>query len=1168
HLRISFPGDNLIRKYANEKAPLRSELFSANQMAAYGKTLAARHQLIVGRAPNQLLKRLADNEEMLLEVYDLLSDAIKENRRIIPAGEWLLDNFYLIQDQVRTGKKHLPKGYSEDLPRLSNGPSAGLPRVYDIALEIIAHSDGRVDLPGLSHFIAAYQEVTPLSLGELWAIPIMLRLALIENLRRLAAQIAMSRINQNLAAYWAEKMIETASTDPSNLILVIADMARSGPPMVSSFVAELTRMLQGKGPALALPLTWIEQRLSGTGQSSNELVQAEFQKQAAGQVSMSNSIGSLRFLGTTDWREFVETSSIVERILREDAGGAYPKMDFITRDHYRHIIEKIARYSPLSEQEVSSIAIRFSKEGADVHGPTHRMAHVGFYLQGKGRRQLEKEAGMNLPFADRIEKVVRRHPLLFYSTAVTVITVFVAGGFIRRTESNGIHIGLLVAVGLLSILCASQLAITLVNWMITLLIAPRLLPRMDLSSGIPPEYKTLVVVPTLFTNETELDALLEDLEIRFLANRHEHLHFGLLTDFADAPHETLPQDGPLLELAKEKVEALNSKYGSAGNSIFYLFHRPRRWNSHDRVWMGYERKRGKLTELNSLLRGNGSDYFTLVVGEQSLFPEIKYVITLDTDTQLPRDSAWKIVGTIAHPLNQAVYDEKRQRVTEGYGILQPRVDISLAGSDRSRYARLHGNDLGIDPYTLASSDVYQDLFEEGSFIGKGIYEVDIFAKGLNGRFPENRILSHDLLEGSYLRSGLLSDVQLYEEYPSSYNADVKRRHRWIRGDWQIGTWFLPFVPDANRRLRKNPLSALSRWKIFDNLRRSLLPSGLLFLLLLGWTVLHDEIFWTLSIVLLIILPPLVITTWNILNKPKEISLRHHIEDSILSITNHLIQTAFTVVCLPYEAYYTLDAIVRTNWRMIVSHKKLLEWNPSRNDARQAPHSFVSAFRAMWIGPFIGLGILCYLVIVSPINVITTFILLGLWIASPAIAWWFSIPLAGPEMGLNQEQIAFLRQLARKTWSFFEKFVGEDDHWLPPDNYQEHPVERVAHRTSPTNMGLSLLANLAAWDFGFCTTLQFTRRTVQALDSMQTLERFRGHFYNWYDTLTLQPMPPRYISTVDSGNLAGHLLVLRQGMLDIPRRKMWSTQSLEGLRDTVLLLEKEMKENSLFRQLKK
>ncbi|MDP4150938.1 MAG: glucoamylase family protein [Bacteroidota bacterium] len=1137
-------------------------------MAQYGKALAGRHKIISVRAPNQLLKRLANNEEVLLEVHDVLTEAVRENHRIIPAGEWLLDNFYLIQEQIRTGKKHLPKGYSEDLPQLTNGSSAGLPRVYDIAVEIVSHSDGRVDLQGLSHFITAYQSVTSLKLGELWAIPIMLRLALIENLRRLAAQISIDRINQNLADYWAGQMVETAEKDPKSLILVIADMARSSPPMVSSFVAELTRMLQGKGPALALPLTWIEQRLSETGQTGNELVQADLQKQAADQVSMSNSIGSLRFLGTTDWQDFVEATSIVEEVLQEDPAAVYPGMDFTTRDHYRHIVEKIARHSSKTEEEVARIALRLSKEAVLRNGEVHPDSHIGTYLVGKGRRDLEKAAGMKLPMADLLEKTVRRWPLLTYLSSIAGLTLFVGIGLYLRTKDRGVEGWLLVAVGVLAVLCASQMAVVLTNWMITLFIKPKMLPRMDFSNGIPPECRTLVIVPTIFSSESELDNLLEDLEVRHLANRDGQIHFGLLTDFADARTETLPEDGPLLVLAREKVEALNHKYESPENSLFFLFHRPRRWNARDRIWMGYERKRGKLTELNGLLRGEGRDRFSLIIGDEELFPSIKYVITLDTDTQLPRDAARKIVSAIAHPLNRALYDEKKQRVTQGYGILQPRVDTSLAGSDSSRYARLHGNDLGIDPYTLASSDVYQDLFGEGSFIGKGIYEVDIFAKGLNRRFPENRILSHDLLEGCYIRSGMVSDVELYEEYPSRYDADVKRRHRWIRGDWQIATWCLPFVPGENRRLRRNPLTGLSRWKIFDNLRRSLVPSGLTLLLLLGWTLLNDALFWTLSVILLIILPPLVITIWDILNKPADISLKQHINDSFNSISNHLVQTAFTIVCLPYEAYYTLDAIIRTNWRMIISNRKLLEWNPSRNTLNGALRGLAATCLTMWPGPVMGLGVLAYLIIVSPIQVITTFVLLIFWIASPAIAWWFSLPLPPPEAKLKAEQILFLRQLARRTWSFFEQFIGEEDHWLPPDNYQEHPVERVAHRTSPTNMGLSLLSNLSAWDLGYCTTRQFAERTAYALDTMENMERFRGHFFNWYDTQTLQPLPPRYISTVDSGNLAGHLLVLRQGILAMPYSKIFTAQSLEGLRDTAGLLEREMRDAAPLRMFRK
>ena len=1155
---ISFPGNDLMQKYSNEKPPLRSELFSADQMEQYGKTLAAKHKLIKGRAPNILLKRLAENEDLLLEVHHLLTEAVKTNRRIIPAGEWLLDNFYLIQEQIRTGKKHLPKGYSEDLPRLLNGSSAGLPRVYDIAIEIISHSDGRVDLKNLSSFITAYQAITPLKLGELWAIPIMLRLALIENLRRLSAQIAFDRINQNLANYWVEQMNSVVEKDPKSLILIIADMARSNPPMVSSFVAELSRQLQGKGPALALPLNWIEQRLSETGQTGNELINTEIQKQAADQVSMSNSIGSLRFLGNMDWRDFVESISIVEQILKKDISGIYGAMDFSTRDHYRHVVEKMSKQSDVSEQEIAHKAIHLAESAAIITSPDDRSSHVGYYLVGKGVEQIEKETKLIIPFTERVQKAVRRFPLLVYSGAIFFITLIIGGSLSLRAYADGIDYRLLIFISILSVLSASHFSVTFINWLTTLLIQPKLLPRMDFTHGIHPEFRSIVVIPAMLIDEKEIEQLTENLEVYFLANRDEHLHFGLISDFTDAATHTIPEDDALLQLAKQKIEDLNSKYESPDNELFYLFHRPRKWNSHDRMWMGYERKRGKLTELNALLRGEGNQYFSMVVGKQEVFPDIKYVITIDADTQLPRDSARRIIATMAHPLNRAFYHEKKRRVTEGYGILQPRVALSLPGANNSLFARMHGNDLGIDPYTRTSSDVYQDLFGEGSFIGKGIYEIDIFRKGLDNRFPENRILSHDLLEGCYLRSGLLSDVQLYEEYPSRYSADVKRRHRWIRGDWQIASWFLPFVPATGKGLHKNPLSSLSRWKIFDNVRRSLVPTALLLILLFGWTILRDAWFWTMAITSILLLPSLIGAAHDILHKPKEILLKQHFKDSINAIINNLLQTVFTITCLPFESFYSLDAIIRTNWRMIFSHKHLLEWNPYVSQTNHRTEDLPSAFRSMWIAPLFGFAGLLFLSFFAPFDHIVADPILILWMISPAIAWFISRPLAKPLSNLTEQQTIFLRKIARKTWAYFEKFVTASDNWLPPDNYQEHPVERVAHRTSPTNIGLSLLSNLAAVDFGYITNNQFLERTSNSFATLQNMETYRGHFYNWYDSLTTDPLPPRYISTVDSGNLAGMLLTLRQGILAIPDQPIIGSQLFEGLNDTLLILKDEQK----------
>jgi len=932
-LKARLQGRILAAKYAGHEAPLRSELFSADQMAQHGRTLAGAHKLGLGRFPDQLLARLAENERLLLGVRDLLTEAVQGSRRITPAGEWLLDNFYLIEEQIRTAKRHLPKGYSRELPRLRNGPSAGLPRVYDIALETISHGDGRVDPESLSSFAAAYQTVTALKLGELWALPIMLRLALIENLRRVGARIAADRIDRNRADYWADQMTETAEKDPKSLILVIADMARSSPPMVSSFVAEFARRLQGQSPALALPLTWIEQRLSESGLTIKQLVESENQQQAADQVSISNSIGSLRFLGAMDWREFVETMSVVEQTLREDPGGVYGRMDFATRDRYRHVVENLAKSSRLSEGEVARKAVELAQDGAARNAGDGRAVHVGFYLIDKGLPRLERSAEVHVSALEALQRVGCRFPLLLYAGMILLITVILAGGLLTKAYAGGLPGWKLGLVGILSLLCVSHLAVALVNWLATLLATPHLLPRLDFSEGIPPEFRTLVVVPTMLMSAQNVQDLIEALEVRFLANRDANLHFGLLTDFRDAHQERLPEDDPLLRLARQRIEELNQKYSSAIGNGFFLFHRPRRWNSRERVWMGYERKRGKLAELNSFLRGGALDgtrnRFSLVVGETAVLANVKYVITLDADTQLPRDAARQLVGAMAHPLNRVQYDENKKRVSEGYGILQPRVAVSLPGTNRSRYARLWGSEPGIDPYTRAVSDVYQDLFQEGSFIGKGIYDVDVFERVLNG-LPENRILSHDLLEGCYARAGLLSDVQVYEEYPSRYSADVSRRHRWIRGDWQIARWLLPGVPGLGARRQKNPLSSLSRWKIFDNLRRSLTPSALTLLLLLGWTVLPSPWFWTLSVIGIILIPPLIAAVLDLLRKRDEVLLGLHLAAAGRSAGRYFAQAAFTLVCLPYEAFFSLDAVVRTAGRMLVTQKRLLEWNPSNN----------------------------------------------------------------------------------------------------------------------------------------------------------------------------------------------------------------------------------------------
>ncbi|PZX60488.1 cellobiose phosphorylase [Algoriphagus ratkowskyi] len=1137
---------------SNSSDPIRSELYNFNQMKAHAVIVAGSHQIWKGKREDKLLKRLDDNEKILVEVRNLLVESIQSGQSITPAAEWLLDNFYLIEEQIVIAKKHLPKKYSEGLPYLANGDSRGMPRVYDIAIEIISHSDGHVDSNGLRSFVSSYQTEKFLTLGELWAIPIMLKLAVIENLRRIAENTALDMIDNNLADYWSEQMIETVKKDPADLVLTISDMARSKPVLNSPFVAGFTRKLQGKGPTFALPISWLEQQLSKEGIAGADLVWNENQKQAADQVSVKNSIVTLRFIGSADWRKFVEVTSKVEQTLRKDITGIYTKLDFATRDRYRHVIESIAAHSSFSETEIAEKTIELTNQYPLSKDRFSREQHVGYFLIGKGLDQLRKESQMRPTFRQTLTSFMERRPVFIYLFSISILTLCISFGMLSVAWIYGdFSVSILLLVGALCLAGGIHLAISFTNWLATIWVKPRILPRLDFSKGIPVEYSTLVTIPTMLSSKNEIEENIEALEIRFLANREKNLYFSFLTDFTDADSETMPNDHLFVNIVKEKIQQLNVKYKLDGSpDIFYLFHRPRKWNPKENKWMGYERKRGKLSALNALLREGVSDDFSHTVGDFRVLKSIKYVLSLDSDTQLPREAAWKLIATMAHPLNHAVYDVRRKRVVEGYGILQPRVASDFPKNQTSLYLRLQGDMKGIDPYTRASSDVYQDIFEEGSFIGKGIYDVDIFENVLGNRFPQNRILSHDLLEGCYTRSGLVSDVVLYENNPSNYEADIKRHHRWIRGDWQIASWVLPFVRNASGKLVANNLSIISRWKIADNLRRSLLPISLLLILVLGWSILPKPWFWTLGVTIIILLPVMAAAFLQLFRRPEDLDFKAHITDVGNSVKDVLLRFMFGIAVLPYEAFRFTDAIFRTHWRMLVSGKKLLEWTPSATASSQSKNSLWFIAKKMWIGPV--LAFLCLILFLnsnSPAFFVSIPILI-LWFLSPSLAWRLSLSEKERASNLNLDEKIFLRKTARKTWSFFEHFVNEGENWLPPDNFQKHPDPVVAHRTSPTNIGLSLLSNLTAYDFGYIVMDEVLLRCSNTIGTLHKMERFRGHFYNWYDTRTLSILKPAYVSTVDSGNLVGHLLILRQGILAFKSKPIFNVESYKGIHATL------------------
>ncbi|MBI3468568.1 MAG: cyclic beta 1-2 glucan synthetase [Planctomycetes bacterium] len=1147
--RQSANRESSLTKSADEQ-PLRAELFSIDHLERHAKAIAASHRLAAGRGRDNLLPRLAENKRVLIETYDLVTAAADQDRRIEPAAEWLLDNFYLIEEQIRAIRRLLPPSFSRELPRLASGPGAGFPRAYGIALELIAHVDGRVDAASLNGFIASYQSVEPLKLGELWALPLMLRLALIENLRRVAVRIAAARRDRDLAGDWAERMVGVVEQKPTDLILVLADMARANPPLSGAFLAELTRHLQGQNPNFAFANSWLEHRLADQGLTTEHLVRAEGQAQAADQVSIGNSINSLRFLNSNDWRTFVGEQSLVEQTLAGDPSGIYAEMDFATRDRYRHAVEGIARRSQLTEYDVARKAVQLAENHAREKSG-ERAAHVGYYLVDRGRPVLEQLADMRLSPAVVLDKLRRRFPLTCYLSVIGLVTFASTLLFLRwsQLQGTGWLVLLLAAPALVS---ASSLGLGLANWLATQLLSPQSLPRMDFEHGIPPNHRTLVAVPTMLSSAAGIEHLLDGLEVRYLANREACLHFALLTDFVDAAAETLPGDAELVRLAREGIERLNREYAADRTDIFYLFHRARRWNAQEGVWMGYERKRGKLADLNAMLRG-AKGRFAEVVGETAILQSVRYVITLDTDTQLPRDTARLMAGTLAHPLNRPVFDARRCRVVDGHTILQPRIGVSLPSAQRSRFVQLHAGDPGIDPYTRVVSDVYQDLFGEGSFIGKGIYDVDSFERCC-GDFPENAILSHDLIEGAFSRSALLSDVTLYEEHPSRYAADVARRHRWMRGDWQIAAWLLPRARGRSGQLISNPISALSKWKIFDNLRRSLAPVAMLLVLLISWSIspamAAGSLLFLASVV---VLPSLVEAAADLVRKPVDLPLHMHWRATLQSVPRPLAHSMLWFVFLPYEAYVSADAIARTLVRVGWTKRRLLEWRTASDSERGGDSSWENTVRRMAFAPALAATMLLALVSFDREVLPWAGPLIAAWLASPLVAWWLSQPIPRPVLRLSESQRHFLEKLSRKTWRYFEEFVTAEDNWLPPDNIQQNRELVIAPRTSPTNIGMALLAGLAAHDFGYCSAAQLLARTQRTFATLSRMERHRGHFFNWYHTRSLAPLHPHYVSMVDSGNLLATLLVLGSGCDELSRARVLPPRTFGGLRDTLRVL---------------
>jgi cyclic beta-1,2-glucan synthetase len=1148
----------------DDDVPIRGELCGAEQLRALARQVARASPTRAHRRGRPLLRRLEENRSFLLNTHRIIGEAARNQETLTPDAEWLLDNFYVIRDVLDEVREHLPRAYYEELPVRAGGPFDNWPRVYALAVALVAHTDSSLDEAQMLAFVRAYQQEEALTIGELWAIPTMLRLVLLENLRRLSAQMLEARRDRAHALAWAEPVAGIAPPplpeEPRDAFMVALLQALRDHPSTDPAVQE-----------------WLARHAPDTA----EALRREHRRQAANQVSVGNAVTSLRLLEALDWPDFFERASLVEEVLCAEPAGAYGRQDFSTRDRYRREVELLAKRSGHDELDV---ARRVVDRARRAEGDPRR-GHVGWYLIGDGRGEFESELGYRPQLGERWRRFLRRHPNTVYFGMVSLfIAVIVAAAVLLAGAGSSWALWVVVLVVLLP---ASEWAVSLTNYLVCQMLPPRVLPKLDFKDGVPPDCMTFVVVPGMLFRPESAAHLLERLELHYLANPDPQLHFALLTDFADAPAEHMPEDDALLEAALAGVRRLNERYAADQPERFFLFHRRRLWNPSEKCWMGWERKRGKLHEFNRLLRGATDTGFVVRSTTAATLPHARFVITLDADTVLPKEVARQLVSTLAHPLNRAVLSDDGRRVVAGYGIIQPRVNFLYRTGMRSWFARVFARSAGVDPYSSAVSDVYQDLFGRATFTGKGIYDVDAFEATAGPAFPEYHILSHDLIESNFARCGLATDIELFDDFPARYHAYARREHRWARGDWQLLPWLGRLVPvptnedvigwrisavegaigstttpppDPTTPAKRahNVLPLLERWKVLDNLRRSLVPPALVLSCALGWTVLPGTAWgWTLFVLSVLAIPLFLQLHGSIrsffLGTPGRAVLRQ----ARTTLTGTAGQIALVIAFLLHQAGLMLDAIVRTLHRIYVSRRHLLEWETAAATERRLGIGLWQFVRTMWACQVLAVALGILVGWLAPSSLAVALPLLLLWFFSPLIAYLVSRPLPHKEPPLSEAAQRTLRTAARRTWHFFETFVGPEDNFLPPDNYQEDPKGEVAHRTSPTNIGLMTLSTLAAHDLGYVTLPDMARRLGSTFDTLSELERHQGHFLNWYDTTSLRPLPPAYVSTVDSGNLAACLWVLERGLLEKRREPVPSRAGLTGLQDGLDVLAEEL-----------
>ncbi|MBW9087281.1 protein ndvB [Rhizobium wenxiniae] len=1068
-------------------------------------------QELPGLMSFEFFQQHSDNEKEILRVYRAAALDVDAGASITPAAEWLLDNYYIVEEAIQEVRRDFPKKFFKQLPtRVIEGQK--MPRVLALAWLYVAHTHSGVNRETLAAMVEGFQENEPLEIGELWALPSFIRFVLIENLRRIATRVDRSRNMRKRANDVADEIIRlNDETESAKVLAGVADLARD-----NTFAAQFLYRMRNASQSTTFATQWIEERLAEAGTDVETVTQSEQSRLSSGNVTMGNIIKSLRLIIDTEWSVWFEDVSQIDKLFREHTD--YEALDFGSRNAYRNRIEKLARLSKRSEAEVTQAAIKLSQDAAEKD-PDVRETNVGAFIVGRHRKELEAAVGYNPPILQRAVRAYRKLNWLAIAAPVILLTVLalvITGHFLVQAAIPLIVVFFLL---LMFALPASEGATGLFNTVVTYFVKPARLVGYEFKEGIPEEAKTLVVVPCLITDRDTVDELVRNLEVHYLANPQGEIYFSLLSDWRDSKLEQTEADLEILDYAKREIASLNARYkDEVPSDRFFLLHRRRLFNPNEGVWMGWERKRGKLHELNLLLRGDRDT--TYLQGANTVPANVQYVMTLDADTRLIRDAATKLVGKMHHPINRPVLDPETNQVVRGYGLMQPRVTPSLTtGTEASVFQRVFSVGRGLDPYVFAVSDVYQDLTAEGSFTGKGLYHVDAFEASLKGRIEENAVLSHDLLEGSFARCALVTDVELVEDFPTRYEVEVSRQHRWARGDWQL----IPYIIDAKRGV-----TALGRWKMLDNLRRSLTPIAWFFASVLGWYFMDPlgALIWQILLIFSLFVAPTISLLTNLLPRSSDNVAKAHFYSVWSDVRSTNAQVALRIVFIADSACIMTDAIGRSLYRLFVSRKLMLEWKTAASIQSNAQGSPTDYYRAMWHAPAIAVLSILLAAIPGDNAFLVGIPFAILWIFSPLVAWYVSQSAETEDKLFVPENVSVeLRKIARRTWRYFEMFVTPEHSYLPPDNYQEKPNPSVAKRTSPTNIGVYLLSTISARHFGWISFAETVERLEQTIATVEKADKFRGHMYNWYHIDTMKPLMPRYVSSVDSGNFAGHLIAI-------------------------------------------